>query len=197
MSEIPDTRDSLLVRVRDRHDRDAWDQFAAIYRPVVYRLARTRGMQDADAQDLTQKVLVSIAGAIGDWERTDQNTRFRHWLRKVAKHAVLNALSRKPKDLAGGGTTATMQLHQHQDDVNSCEAELDLEYRRQLYRRAAEIVRSRADETTWLAFSMTMVDGATIADTAQSLNKSEGVIYAARSRIMKRLRDAIRELEDQ
>lgn len=56
-SESPETRESLLIRVRDLQDRDAWDQFVQIYRPVVYRLARNRGLQDADAQDLAQKVL--------------------------------------------------------------------------------------------------------------------------------------------
>jgi RNA polymerase sigma-70 factor (ECF subfamily) len=86
-------------------------------------------------------------------------------------------------------------LNQHVDEIS--EAEIDREYQRQLYRRAAESVRRRADETTWLAFSMTMVDGDTIAETAQRLNRTEAVVYAARSRIMRRLRDAVRDLEDE
>ena len=78
-SESPETRESLLIRVRDLQDRDAWDQFVQIYRPVVYRLARHRGLQDADAQDLAQKVLMSVAKSIPDWKRTEPNAKFRHW----------------------------------------------------------------------------------------------------------------------
>ncbi len=104
LTEIPDTRDSLLVRVRDPSDQEAWEQFAGIYRPVAYRLARARGMQDADAEELAQSVLMKIARAIPSWESTSPQGRFRHWLRRVAKNAVINALSRRPKDQALGGS---------------------------------------------------------------------------------------------
>ncbi|HJN10352.1 MAG: hypothetical protein QGG09_11400 [Pirellulaceae bacterium] len=52
MAQLPETRNSLLLKVRDPADADAWIEFAAIYRPVIYRLARRRGLQDADAEDL-------------------------------------------------------------------------------------------------------------------------------------------------
>ena len=162
--EVPPTRESLLLRVRDLEDRDAWEQFAHIYRPVVYRLARSRGLQDADAQDLAQRVLMSVADSIADWKPKQPNSKFRHWLRRVAKNAAINALTRQPNDIAGGGSSATRRLHDHIDE--SVEDEIEFEYRRQVFRRAAQIVRSRADETTWLAFSMTMVDGLSIEETA-------------------------------
>ena len=61
VTEFPETRDSLLVQVRSPANREAWDQFALIYRPVIYRLARRKGLQDADAQDLAQRVLMAVA----------------------------------------------------------------------------------------------------------------------------------------
>lgn len=78
MTEFPETRDRLLVQVRSPANREAWDEFALIYRPVIYRLARHRGLQDADAQDLAQRVLMSVAAAIGRWEKSDESVRFRH-----------------------------------------------------------------------------------------------------------------------
>ena len=60
VTEIPETRDSLLVQVRSPANREAWEEFAQIYQPVIYRLARLRGMQDADAQDLSQQVVVAV-----------------------------------------------------------------------------------------------------------------------------------------
>lgn len=193
--EIPPTQESLIARVCDLADREAWDEFARIYRPVVYRLARSRGLQHADAQDLAQRVLISVARSIGDWERRKPEIKFRHWLLKVAKNATLSALSRQPKDRAGGGSSASRLLATQ--EAREGEDEIETEYRRQLFRRAAQRVRARADDTTWLAFSMTMVDGESIQTTAQRLGRSEGVIYAARSRIMKRLREVIQEMEQE
>lgn len=196
MSDFPKTPDSLLVRVCDPQDRAAWDQFAQIYRPLVYRIGRGHGLQDADAQDLAQQVLMSVAAAIGRWQRDEGNTRFRHWLRRVAKNEVLKFLTRQPRDVARGGSSAMDALPNEQDSCRGLDEEIELEYRRQLIRQAARIVRDRADETTWLAFSMTMMDGMEIGKAAKELHRSEGVIYAARSRILPRIRDTVRELEE-
>ena len=100
MTEFPETRDSLLVQVRSPANCQAWDEFALTYRPVIYRLARRKGLQDADAQDLAQRVLIAVAAAIGRWEKMNESVRFRHWLGRVARNAILNALSRQPQDRA-------------------------------------------------------------------------------------------------
>ena len=68
MPELPETRASLLLRVQEA-EAGAWDEFVEIYRPLVYRMARRRGWQDADAQDLAQQVLVKVAGAIDRRDR--------------------------------------------------------------------------------------------------------------------------------
>jgi RNA polymerase sigma-70 factor (ECF subfamily) len=193
----PDTHESLLLRVKNPRDHDAWEQFSQIYRPVVYRLARGRGLQDADAQDLAQKVLMAVSLAIPDWEKSDCGGRFRHWLRRVAKNAVLNALSRQPRDRAGGGTTAIELLCRHEDPIHDVEEAIDLEFRRQLFRRAASIVSQRASQTNWKAFCLTMINGQSIEAAAQELGVSAGTVYAARSRIMRRLRETVEELEDE
>ena len=97
MTDFPETNSDLLLRIRSAEDREAWDQFVSMYRPVIYRMARRGGLQDADAQDLVQQVFVAVAGAIGRWD-AGGNARFRHWLRRVTKNATLNTLTRQPKD---------------------------------------------------------------------------------------------------
>ncbi|MEM7474941.1 MAG: sigma-70 family RNA polymerase sigma factor [Planctomycetota bacterium] len=192
MKELPETRESLIIRIADPSDRDAWEQFAGIYRPVIYRMARIRGLQDADAQDLTQRVLISVSRAIENWE-PQPGVRFRHWLARVAKNAAINFLSRKPKDQPQEGS---WPIDAEIDSQAAAEAEQEyaLEYNRQLYRRAATTVRARADEQTWLAFSLTMVDGMSIEKAADQLGLSTGSVYAARSRIIRRLRNETQKL---
>ena len=84
MTETPETRPSLLVRVKDPTDRQAWSQFVEVYRPVIHRLARRKGLQHADAEDLVQRVLVAVAGSIDRWEHDARRAKFRTWLHRVA-----------------------------------------------------------------------------------------------------------------
>ncbi len=65
MTQFPETRESLILQVKDPANLAAWEQFVDVYRPVIFRIARARGMQDADAEDLTQQILISVAGSIG------------------------------------------------------------------------------------------------------------------------------------
>ena len=195
MTLCPDTRDSLLVRLSDPMDRVAWEQFCEIYRPVVYRIARARGVQDADAQDIAQRVLMSVADAISSWKR-QEGTGFRNWLRRVAKNETLKFLTRRPQDIAPGGSSVIEGIRNAKVE-SEIEQSIELEYRRQLIRRAATMVRERAEESTWMAFSMTMVDGISIEAAARELSTSVGAVYAARSRIVRRIREMVRQLEDQ
>lgn len=195
MTEFPETRDSLLVQVRSLANREAWDEFALTYRPVIYRLARHKGLQDADAQDLAQRVLMAVASAIGSWEKSSESVRFRHWLRRIARNAILNALSRQPLDRAAGGTSVQEFLLEQPGYDPHADAQIELEYRRELYLRAARIVRSDVEPETWRAFELTVVENRSIDEAAVELDKPVGTIYAARSRIMRRLRKAVQELE--
>ncbi|TWU02493.1 RNA polymerase sigma factor [Stieleria varia] len=195
MTQFPETRESLIVQVKNPEDRAAWEQFVSIYRPVIFRTAVARGLQDADAQDLAQQVLLAVASAIGDWEKRDGATRFRHWLARVTRNAIVNALSRGPKDPAAGGSSVQQLLAQFQQTDPETESLIDWEYRRQLYQQAAKIVRSDVQPDTWRAFELTVIDGQSNRAAADQLGKSLGTIYTARCRIMQRLRDVIAELE--
>ena len=196
MAEFPETRDSLIVQVKDPSNRTAWEEFAETYRPIVYRIARTRGMQEADAQDLAQQVLMAVASAIGRWERSDEGARFRNWLSRITRNAIVKALMRRPKDQAIGGMLS-LELFEDASEQDPETMELiALEYRRELYLRASVIVRRDVNSETWQAFELTVLDSVSIEAAAAKLNKSRGTVYAARSRVMLRLREAIRDLEE-
>ena len=173
MAKMPDTRDSLIVQVQNPANHEAWECFTAIYRPVVYRLARTRGLQDADADDLAQQVLLAVARAIPDWQRNNPQTRFRHWLHRIARNAILNALTRTPKEPAIGGSGFMTLTHgvSQPDDIKT---QVELEYRRQVYRQAAEIVRDAIQEQTWQIFVMTIIEGKSTESGAEKMQTPSG-----------------------
>ena len=195
MANMPDTRDSLIMQVQNPANREAWEQFTAIYRPIVYRLARTRGLQDADADDLAQQVLLAVARAIPDWQRNNSQARFRHWLRRIAKNAILNALTRGSKELAIGGSGFTNLIHGVSKPDN-IELQLELEYRRQVYRQAAEIVRDAVQEQTWRVFMMTIIEGQSTESVARQMSITIGNVHAIRSRVMRRLQIAVKDIQE-
>lgn len=204
MTELPDTRESLLLRVGDPANAEAWREFAAIYRPAVYRLARRRGLQDADAEDLSQRVLVAISQKIADWRPTSPQGAFRAWVTVIARNLALNALTRTRVDSARGGTSVIERLARQparegsghaQSGAEFTAGEFDDEYRRALFRLTSDQIRGEFQESTWLAFWLTTVEGIPIAEAARRLGKSEGVIYAGRSRVMRRLKEKVREFE--
>lgn len=194
MTEFPETRSTLLHQIRSADDREAWEEFTLIYKPVIYRMARRRGMQDADAQDLVQTVLVQVSGAIARWEKSPEK-RFRHWLRRVIKNAVITALTRGPKDIAVGGSDIHDLFAARCDTEQNVEQEMRIEYKREQYLRAASNVRSDVSNDTWYPFELTVIEGMACSEAAALTGKSIGTVYAARSRVMRRIRDEVKRLE--
>ena len=196
-SEFPETRASLLIQLQAGNDAEAWRDFVTIYRPIIYRLARRHGLQDADAQDLSQQVLLSISGSIERWQKRDESVRFRHWLRRVAKNAICNALTRRPKDRAVGGTSIQNSLEEHGQEDEELAREIEFERRRELFLRAASVVKTDVATDTWQVFQLAVIEGLPIKEAAATLNKSVGAAYAARGRVMNRLRRIVDEMEQQ
>src|SRR5262245_55447033 len=123
MPDSPETNASLLVRLKDSADDAAWAEFTEIYRPLICRLARARGFQHADAEDLAQQVLASVARAIGRWQAEPARARFRTWLTRVATNAMITALTRGPCD-RGAGDSGMVGLMSNQPAESGAESEL-------------------------------------------------------------------------
>lgn len=194
MTEFPETRFTLIAGIKSPENHAAWEEFVVIYRPVIYRMARRRGLQDADALDLSQEVFVRIAKAIERYN-PQAETRFRHWLRRVARNAILTVLTR-PDPLVGIGGLEMDKLLAKQIPQAPIANEMVAESQRELFLRAAAIVRTDVNEETWQAFELTVIQGKSCEAAAVALGKSVGTIYAARSRIMKRLREQVERLQD-
>src|SRR5689334_19675138 len=102
---LPETNLSLMRRLRDHADEQAWFEFVELYRPAIVRLARRKGLQPSDAEDLAQTVLLSVASAIERWEPDQGRAKFRTWLFTVANRKVIDALRRRASGHVAGGAT--------------------------------------------------------------------------------------------
>lgn len=197
MPAVPETRNSLVLRLRDAEDVDAWDEFLAVYEPLVYHLARKKGLQHADAEEIVQEVMLTVSRAVGAWVVDPKRGRFRAWLFAIARNLMINWLTRRKPGAIGSGDTAVMKLLKEHCDP-SCEetAEFDLEYRRQVFRWVAERVRTQVKERTWEAFWLSSVEDQPIEQVAESLGITVGAVYVARSRVAGRLRSEASRFEN-
>jgi RNA polymerase sigma-70 factor (ECF subfamily) len=195
----PDTRPSLLVRLRDARDEEAWAEFISLYGPLVERLVRRRRMQEADARELVQEVLARVARTVERWDPSRERGSFRGWLRRVVRNLTIDFLQDEQRRPRGAGASAVQRRLDDEPDrsLDEATAEYDLEYRRQLLRRAAELVRPSFRPATFQAFWRTCVDGEAIAAVATELAMTEGAVYVARCRVLARLKQQAAALDDE
>jgi RNA polymerase sigma-70 factor (ECF subfamily) len=143
---------------------------------------------------LTQDALVAVAGAIERGTHDFHGGSFRGWLSRIARNMMINYLTRRRPGQQGAGGSDFQRLLSEQPATDEEQATIfDLEQKRELFRWAAEQIRDSFHPTTWQAFWRTTVEGEPIAHAANALGLSIGSAYAARSRVMARLKQTIDE----
>jgi RNA polymerase sigma-70 factor (ECF subfamily) len=196
MAEFPPTRASLLVRLRDPRDGEAWRQFVDLYAPVVYGYARKQGLQDADAADLSQEALVAVAGAVGRLEYDPRRGAFRNWLFTIVRRKLSNWRRGQRNRPDGGNDTATHHLLEQCPAAQAGEAEWEAEWRERLFAWACEQVRRDVADVAWQAFSRTALHGQPCKQVAADLGLNVAAVYLARSRVLARLKELVRSAQE-
>ena len=199
VDDSPLTRASLLVRLRDGTNHLAWQEFIALYSPVVYGFARKRGLQDADAADLMQDVMRSISSAIGRLDYDRSQGTFRGWLFTITRNKIFNHFSARRIRPQASGDSTTSRLLDSQPDPDSADGAdtWEMEYQRRLASMAMERIQSEFQAKTWRAFWLTAVEGRAVAETAKEVDLSPGAIYVAKSRVLARLKDEVETMRRQ
>ncbi len=196
MAEIPPTRASLLVRLRDPRDETAWTQFVDLYAPLVYGYARKQGLQDADAADLCQDVLRAVAGAVGRLEYDPCRGAFRNWLFTVVRRKLSNWRQAQGHRPWGGGDPATHRLLEQCTAPAELEAQWQAEWEQRVVAWACTQVRQAVSPLTWQAFWRTAHDGQPGKQVAAELGMSVAAVYHARARVLARLQELAQSLQE-
>ena len=196
MADPRATRMTLIARLKDRRDGTAWKELVEIYMPVVHGLVVRSGLQDADAADVTQDVFRSVARSIDGFQCERNKGSFRGWLMAITRSRLADFLASRRRHVQASGDTAVQEcLEQVPQNVGGEEV-WEEDYRRSVFRWAADKVRGRFKESTWQAFWRTAVEGEDTKTVAQSLDMSEGAVYIAKCRVTARLKETISHMED-
>jgi RNA polymerase sigma-70 factor (ECF subfamily) len=184
------TRLSLLFRLTQPGPRDqrAWQEFVDHYAPLIYRWCRRHNLQDADAKDVTQQVLLKLANHLPDFSY-DPTKSFRAWLRTLSYHAWVDFLSdRKQRGTGDSEAWSVLATVESREDLlQRIDDEFDLER----LERAMARVRERVEPATWDAFRLTAIEGVPAAEVARRLGKKVATVYVARSNVQKMLQEEI------
>jgi RNA polymerase sigma-70 factor (ECF subfamily) len=179
---------SLLEQLRHSPDEAAWARFVHLYSPLLFRWARQAGLDEGHACDLVQDVFVILLKELPRFEH-DSAHSFRAGLKTVVLNRWRNHLKRQARAPAhpGDGFLA---------DVPTPDGSLfeEQEYRRQLLWRALELLREEFQPAMWRAFHEHGMNGRPAAEVAAELRMTVGAVYAAKCRILGRLREHLRGL---
>jgi RNA polymerase sigma-70 factor (ECF subfamily) len=186
---------TLLGRIRSAPaDQEAWGELVDRYGRKIYGWCRQWGLQEADAEDVTQDVLLRLACKLREFAY-DPSRTFRGWLRTLTHHAWSDFLQDRKLPGRGGDSPVTQALEQvaARDDLTR---RLDEEFTRALFEEASARVRLRVQPHTWEAFRLTAVEGKSGAEVAALLGMQVATVFVARSKVQKMLHDEVRKLEE-
>jgi RNA polymerase sigma-70 factor (ECF subfamily) len=177
---------SLLERLRQPDERAAWDHFVELYTPLLYHWAGQLGLQGHDAADLVQDVFTLLVQHLPAFTY-DPKRRFRNWLWTILLNRWRETRRRPPAVTLGNdaGLDETAAV------ADPLEVHVEGEYRRYLVGRALEIMKAEFQPTTWQACWEHVVSGRSAADVAVQLGISEGAVYVAKHRVLRRLRQEL------
>jgi RNA polymerase sigma-70 factor (ECF subfamily) len=189
------TSPTLLGRLRQTPtDQAAWEEFVDRYGRKIYGWCRQWNLQDADAQDVTQIVLVRLAQQLPRFIY-DRSRSFRGWLRTLTQHAWSDFLKRRARAGRGSGDRQVKAFLQSLAGRDDLVAALQEQFDQELLERATARVRLRVTPRSWEAFRLTALEGLLGAEAARRLDMRVAAVFKAKNRVQKLLQEVIGQLE--
>jgi RNA polymerase sigma-70 factor (ECF subfamily) len=183
-SSSPITQPSLLVRLRDAQDAEAWRTFVYTYAPLVHDTCRRRGLQEADADDVTQAVMAEVLRCMrAGFEYQPGRGRFRNWLGTVTFRQIAHLF----RDHAPEGAGTIEDL----DRLAAPDSTWTEEFDDRVFQTALQRIQGDFEPATWRAFEQVWLENRPALETAGRLGVTIDVVYAAKSRVLKRLSQEI------
>lgn len=186
----PSTQIPLLQRLRGSTDSAAWDQFVDVYRPLLAAACRRRGLQEADAEDVVQNVLLEVRKGIAGFNYDPVRGRFRNWLGTIMVRQIARYRKRQRRAVQGSGD-GIVGLSAADD-----EAAWVVEFNRHVLRVAIERTRPCFEPEVWNAFNGVWFDDDRPADVAARLSRTPAWVYRAKYRVLQRLKQELGYLTD-
>lgn len=198
LSNSTGSASSSLIRRLKVRDPDAWQRLANMFGPLVYGWARESGLQESDASDVMQETFRAVAAGVDTFHRTSPSDSFRGWLWTITRNKIRdhfrNQAGRAPAVGGADHDDILAQIPAEAPEPGSLSGTAETTFAH-IARQTLELVRAEFEPRTWQAFWLITVEDQRPADVAARLEMSLGAVYMAKSRVLKRLRDEIADLD--
>jgi RNA polymerase sigma factor (sigma-70 family) len=195
------TRQSLLSRIKDLEDRESWQDFFDTYWRLIYGVARKSGLNDAEAQDIVQETVISVARKIEGFKYIPARCSFKTWMLQITRWRIINQLKRRDGPgrtpcLSDAGEQDSLNLEQIPDPAGvDLEVIWDEEWRKNLLAAALERVKRRIDPEQFQIFDLYCVEQWPAQKVARTLGLNIGRVYLARHRVGRLVKAELKRLE--
>jgi RNA polymerase sigma factor (sigma-70 family) len=197
---VPDhqsSRTSLTLLGRLRHDpkdQAAWVEFVARYEPKIVQWCLRWRLQESDARDVTQNVLLKLHGLLAKFAY-DPGKSFRAWLKTLTHHAWRDLVDERKRGGIASGDSRIGEFFASLEAGDDLVRHLEEEFHRELMDQAMVRVRPRVEPRTWDAFRLTALEGCSGAAAAAELEMKVARVYVAKSEVKAMIRREVRKLE--
>lgn len=185
------TRMTLLAKLKDQHNDDAWSDFAYYYRKYIYNIARRMGLGDDDAGEIVQIVLIQSWKKLPDFKYNPGKGRFRGWLCQVTGNAVKNYYRDHRNRFVELDPDAHFAELMTQPEIDKI---ADEEWQNYLPQLAWKNVENHFEDNVKKVYEM-LSEGKAIAEIAKALDIAESSVYVYRKRIKDKMRPEMKRLE--
>ena len=190
------TSPTLLARLRnDPKDQAAWNAFVERYGPKVFGWCRRWGLQGADAEDVTQNVLLRLAEKMRTFTY-DPSRSFRAWLKTLTHHAWFDFCEVRKRTVRGGGDGALADALQDLEARDDLLDRLDEEFDRELLDEAMARVRLSVDPAKWEVFRLLAFENLSGAEVAERMTMKVNTVFVVRSKVQRMVQEELRKLEE-
>jgi RNA polymerase sigma-70 factor (ECF subfamily) len=173
---------SLLKRVTNPGDQESWREFVGLYEPLLFRYVCRQGLDENDARDVVQEILVILLRKLPTFQFDPQRGRFRTWLWQIASNCARNYLRKRRR------ATRAESEKQHMDSSSEPDEDWLRYHRQRLLQFALEEVRKETAPRTWDCFEQHVVRGRAAAQIAEELGVKANSVYVNASRVLAQIR---------
>ncbi len=185
----------LLLLLGNPGDRERWNAFVDRHGPKIFSWCRQRGLQEADAEDVTQEVLTQLVQKLRNFTYDPHKGTFRGWLKTLTHHAWCDYVEKHRRAGIGEAdqaAVARLENVEAREDLLAALAEVfDLE----LLAEAQARVQLQVSPRDWNIFRVLAIEGRPGPEVARELGMTVTAVLMARSRVQQKLRQEIRRLE--
>ena len=183
LEKLIPTRYSLLSRLQDWDDQESWKDFFDTYWNLIYSLAIKSGLSPAEAEDVVQETVISVAKAIHKFKRDRSQGTFKGWLRNIIQWRIADQFQKRSRVHRDEASEDAVSLAQIPDSGAGLEAVWEQEWQRNLFEAAVQRVKRRIKEEHFQIFDLYVVKGWPVAKVAKRVGVSIGQVYLAKHRV--------------